>query len=71
MCRIFKVIDSVQTYFVEVALFFFFLARHMTLPLFQEYVQTEIYSQHGLNFLSLTQNANPVSYTHLRAHETA
>ena len=58
MCRIFKVIDSVQTYFVEVALFFFFLARHMTLPLFQEYVQTEIYGQHGLNFLSLTQNAN-------------
>ena len=58
MSRIFKVIDRVQTYFVEVALFFFFLARHMTLPLFQEYVQTEIYSQHGLDFLSLTHNAN-------------
>ncbi|XP_076464122.1 lysosomal proton-coupled steroid conjugate and bile acid symporter SLC46A3-like [Babylonia areolata] len=58
LTRIYKLIDRIQSYFVEVALFFFFLARHMTLPLFQEYVQTEIYSQHGLDFLSLTHNAN-------------
>ena len=58
MSRVYKFIDRVQSYFVEVALFFFFLARHMTLPLFQEYVQTQIYSQHGLDFLSLTHTVN-------------
>lgn len=55
--HVYKIIDNVKGYFVEVALFFFFLARHMTLPLFQEYVQTQIYSQHGLDFMSLTQTA--------------
>lgn len=58
LSRVYKLIDSVQSYFVEVALFFFFLARHMTLPLFQEYVQTVIYQQHGLDFLSLTHAEN-------------
>ncbi|KAL8590289.1 hypothetical protein ACOMHN_006405 [Nucella lapillus] len=61
LSRIYKLIDKIQNYFVEVALFFFFLARHMTLPLFQEYVQTEIYRQHGLDFLSLTHSANNAS----------
>ena len=58
LTRCYKLLDSVQSYFVEVALFFFFLARHMTLPLFQEYVQTVIYKQHGLDFLSLTHESN-------------
>lgn len=42
-------LDTIQPYLVEVAYFTFFLARHMTLPLFQEYVQSEIYKQHGVN----------------------
>ena len=48
--KIYNFIDAIQTYFVETALFFFFLARHMSLPLFQEYVESEIYSQHGVPF---------------------
>lgn len=39
---------EVQPYLVEVAYFFFFLSRHMTLPLFQEYVQSEFYKQSHL-----------------------
>jgi MFS family permease len=58
LARVYKFIDYVQSYFVELALFFFFLVRHMTLPLFQEYVQTVIYRQHGLDFLSLTHEVN-------------
>lgn len=48
--KIYKCIDIVQHYFVEIALFFFFLSRHMSLPLFQEYVESQIYSQHGVPF---------------------
>ncbi|XP_005090787.1 solute carrier family 46 member 3 [Aplysia californica] len=48
--KIYKAIDAIQIYFVEIALFFFFLNRHMSLPLFQEYVESEIYSQHGVPF---------------------
>ncbi|KAK3786840.1 hypothetical protein RRG08_061391 [Elysia crispata] len=48
--KVYNFIDAIQTYFVETALFFFFLARHMSLPLFQEYVESEIYSQHGVPF---------------------
>jgi len=44
-----NLLDIIQPYLVEVAYFTFFLARHMTLPLFQEYVQSEIYKQHGIN----------------------
>ncbi|CAL1526408.1 unnamed protein product [Lymnaea stagnalis] len=48
--KIYKCIDAIQCYFVEIALFFFFLARHMSLPLFQEFVESQIYSQHGVPF---------------------
>ena len=41
-------LDAIQSYLVEAAYFLFFLARHMSLPMFQEYVQHEIYSQHHL-----------------------
>ncbi|ESO83495.1 hypothetical protein LOTGIDRAFT_169187 [Lottia gigantea] len=46
------VFDVIQKYFVEIALFFFFLSRHMTLPLFQEYVTNEIYLKHNVKFLA-------------------
>lgn len=36
-----------RSYLVEVAYFFFFLARHMSLPLFQEYIQAETLKQHN------------------------
>ncbi|KAK3092736.1 hypothetical protein FSP39_006733 [Pinctada imbricata] len=42
-------IFSVQPFLVEVAYFCFFLSRHMTLPIFQQYVRAEIFKQHGLN----------------------
>lgn len=48
-----RAIYRVESYMVEVAYFMFFLSRHMTLPLFQEYVQTEIYKQHGLSNITL------------------
>ncbi|KAH9502606.1 hypothetical protein Btru_073895 [Bulinus truncatus] len=48
--KIYKCIDTIQMYFVEIALFFFFLNRHMSLPLFQEYVESQIYLQHGVSF---------------------
>lgn len=37
----------IQPYLVEVAYFTFFLSRHMTLPLFQQYVKEEITKQHN------------------------
>ena len=40
---------KIQPYLVEVAYFCFFLTRHMTLPIFQQYVRSEIYKQHQLN----------------------
>ncbi|XP_061172234.1 proton-coupled folate transporter-like [Saccostrea echinata] len=43
-----EMLSEVQPYLVEVAYFFFFLSRHMTLPLFQEYVQSEFYKQSNL-----------------------
>lgn len=42
-------LDSIQSYIVEASYFMFFLARHMTLPLFQEYVQEETYRQRHLD----------------------
>lgn len=42
-------LDSIQSYIVEAAYFMFFLARHMSLPLFQEYVQSETHRQRHLN----------------------
>ncbi|CAG5115246.1 unnamed protein product [Candidula unifasciata] len=48
--KIYKLIDVIQIYFVEIALFFFFLSRHMSLPLFQEFVESQIYAQHGVPF---------------------
>lgn len=48
--KLFRMIDAVQSYFVEISFFFFFLCRHMSLPLFQEYVESEIYDQHGVPF---------------------
>ncbi|XP_050406691.1 proton-coupled folate transporter [Patella vulgata] len=50
--------DTIQKYFVEVALFFFFLSRHMTLPLFQEYVSEEIHKQHHVKFLEMALEMN-------------
>ncbi|KAI8785354.1 solute carrier family 46 member 3-like [Biomphalaria glabrata] len=48
--KVYSCIDTIQIYFVEIALFFFFLNRHMSLPLFQEYVESQIYIQHGVSF---------------------
>lgn len=44
----FSLLDAIQSYLVEAAYFLFFLVRHMSLPMFQEYVQQEIYEQHHL-----------------------
>ncbi|KAJ8309398.1 hypothetical protein KUTeg_014272 [Tegillarca granosa] len=44
-----RILSIIQPYMVEVAYFTFFLARHMSLPLFQEYVESEIYKQHHIN----------------------
>ncbi|KAL4238023.1 hypothetical protein ACF0H5_002734 [Mactra antiquata] len=44
-----KFLDSIQAYLVEAAYFMFFLSRHMTLPLFQEYVQEQTHKQRHLN----------------------
>ncbi|KAL3872869.1 hypothetical protein ACJMK2_036054 [Sinanodonta woodiana] len=50
----------VQSYLVEFAYFTFFLARHMSLPLFQEYVQSEIHKQkHLQSSNTLNQTAKP------------
>lgn len=46
-------LDSIQSYLVEVAYFAFFLARHMTLPLFQEYVQDQVHKQHNMSLANL------------------
>ena len=46
-------LDSIQSYLVEVAYFVFFLARHMTLPLFQEYVQEQVHKQYNMSLANL------------------
>lgn len=46
-------LDSIQSYLVEVAYFVFFLARHMSLPLFQEYVQEQVHKQHNMSMANL------------------
>ena len=67
LAYVYRVVDRMQKYYVEVSFFFFFLARHMTLPLFQEFVQTHLYSQHGLNFYN-SGNFTPTSEKWASAH---
>ncbi|VDI45372.1 lysosomal proton-coupled steroid conjugate and bile acid symporter SLC46A3-like [Mytilus edulis] len=56
-------LSVIQPYLVEVAYFTFFLSRHMTLPLFQQYVKEEIEKQHksttpaSINLTDTTKDA--------------
>ncbi|KAH3858988.1 solute carrier family 46 member 3-like [Dreissena polymorpha] len=50
-------VDVVQSYLVEAAYFMFFFSRHMSLPLFQEYVQKEILQQSKVNGTTMPQKA--------------
>ncbi|XP_060570695.1 proton-coupled folate transporter-like [Ruditapes philippinarum] len=56
-------LDSIQSYIVEAAYFMFFLARHMSLPLFQEYVSSETYKQKHLNPRDADIEGKPVNET--------
>ena len=64
-------VDRIKHYFVDVALFCFFLARHMSLPLFQEYVQVEIHKQRNLNLEDLGKPGNHSRVWHDAQHESA
>ena len=44
-----QLVTAVTSYLVEAAYFLFFLARHMSLPLFQEYIQKEVHIQRHLD----------------------
>ncbi|WAR18643.1 PCFT-like protein [Mya arenaria] len=57
-------LDSIQSYLVEAAYFLFFLARHMTLPLFQEYVQQQTLAKRHLH-AGLDIDSTPLNETQL------
>lgn len=61
-------LGSIQPFLVEVAYFSFFLSRHMTLPLFQQYVKEEVKSQHENDIYS-PRNLSDTSQKDDIAHE--
>jgi len=68
-----KFLDSIQSYLIEAAYFLFFLARHMSLPLFQEYVQKQILkTKHLISPDSVeSQSQNETILYHMAQKESA
>lgn len=61
-------LDSIQSYLVEAAYFMFFLARHMSLPLFQEYVQEQTLKQRHVHATGVNIDDKPANET-LQYHD--
>ncbi|XP_071078524.1 proton-coupled folate transporter-like [Haliotis cracherodii] len=70
--KLFQCVDFIQGYFVDAALFCFFLSRHMSLPLFQEYVQDQIHKKHNLNLIDIQKgmSGNETSSWHEAQQES-